>query len=124
FQFSYDVKTGGKFALDFITAFQNYDGYTNSITNINCRQHAAAFGHGPETVIPTAVTGWTGGTTPHNYPIPAPGDGNSYGGRTAHLQNLFNGLPSSLKMMSMYDGYIMEIRYGTQADLTSTGNVS
>jgi hypothetical protein len=96
----YDVKHGGKHAIDFLTHYDRLPGTA---------------------VFPIAgVTGLS--STVSTWPVPAPSStGSPVAGQPTAS---FNALPQAERVMTLFGGTLSGMAYGTQGDLASTGNSS
>ena len=106
-ELGYDIKHGGKHALDFLTHYQRLSPH-------------GGFGHGSEVVQPYDIVG-NGvqgvSSTVSTFPIPVPDTTNSpVPGQPA---TRFNSLPVGERLMTLFGGEITGITYGTDGDLTA-----
>ncbi|MGH9038454.1 MAG: T9SS C-terminal target domain-containing protein, partial [Acidimicrobiia bacterium] len=100
----YDIKHGGKHAIDFLTHYDRLEPHS---------------GHSAEDVLPLdGVTGVSG--TVGTFPIPAPSSALSpvAGQPTA----AFNALPAGERLMTLFGGTISAMAYLVQGDLNDAGN--
>jgi len=104
----YDIKRGGRHAIDYLTHYERIDLHHNDM-----------WGHDPEDIDPTI--GVTGLSEPaHTYPIPAPDSTNSP--VDGMPTDSFNALPAGERVMSIWNGTITGISYGTEGDLTASSS--
>jgi hypothetical protein len=105
----YDVKHGGHEALDYLTQYDRL------------LPHVALHGSTQEVVNPLAGLGLVSPTIA-TYPIPVPGALNTP--VAGQPTTSFNALPSSKRVMTIYNGTITNIAYVTQGDLADATNQS
>ena len=108
-ELGYDIKHGGKHALDFLTYSQRLSPH-------------GGFGHGPEVVQPydiggDGVQGVSGEVS--YFPIPVPDTTNSPVPAPGQPAVRFNSLPPGERLMTLFGGEITGITYGTDGDLTA-----
>ena len=103
----WDVKHGGKQALDYITHYQRLEPH-------------APFGHPAETVNPLlGITGFPPAyfTSTDTYPIPAP---SSAGSPVAGMPTAsFNALPAGERVMTGFNADLLSMAYTSQGDLNA-----
>ena len=108
-ELGYDIKHGGKHALDFLTHYQRLLPH-------------GGFGHTPEVVTPfdilgNGVQGVSSTFSEHPIPVPVPDfHGSPVAGQPAAR---FNSLPAGERVMTLWGGTIEDIQYGTNGDLTA-----
>ena len=105
--FGYDIKHGGKHALDYLTHFARLD------------PHLVNFGHGPEMVTPKSGVSGISATT-MTFPIPAPSSVSSCASDVGDQPaTSFNALPAGQRLMTLFGGTITNVLYdGAQGCLT------
>ena len=111
----WDIRQGGKSALDYITHYNNLDNPLGS--------HLSTFGHAPETIDPKAGVAGPGLGEPQTFPIMPPTSVNSpvLDQPTASFNSLING-NSQLGLMSIWKGTINSMIYGPQGDLNAAAS--
>jgi hypothetical protein len=100
----WDVMQSGKHALDYITHYFNIDNGPGS--------HVSTFGHSKEFIDPTI--GFSAMGNRNQFDIGVPPGGSGFGDI---LGTSFTDLPDSLQKMSIWNGSIASLTYGTTADL-------
>ncbi len=99
----WDTKSSGKHGIDFITHYQRL------------LPHTPIFGHGAETIQPLLGLAGTFGA-PSTFPIPTPSGTNN----GQNVATIFESLPASERLMTIYNGTITSMSYPLQEALTLT----
>ncbi len=111
----WDIRQGGKNALDYITHYNNLDNPLGS--------HLSTFGHAPEPIDPKAGVAGPGLGEPSTWPIEPPTSNNSPvdGQPTASFNSLVSS-NSQLGLISIWKGTITNTNYGPQGDLNAAAS--
>ena len=111
----WDIRQGGKSALDYITHYNNLDNPLGS--------HLSTFGHAPEIIDPKAGVAGPSLGEPNTFLIEPPTAINSPvpGQPTASFNSLVNS-NSQLGLMSIWKGTISSMAYGAQGDLNAAAS--
>jgi len=101
----YDIRNSGRNAIDYLTHYNRL------------APHGYTLHSNPETIDPLASTGLAASTPFTTYAIPAPStSGTLMPGQPAIS---FNNLPGSERRMTLYNGTIDTLYYGTQGSLSA-----